>query len=185
MTALPNGKILSAGGYCDPKFLSSCELFDPAAGNECFVQFAARIPEGAIIGTAKQTIMRGGSTVPVTAVPSIGYKFVNWTGDGGFATSTSNPLTVTNVQSDMIIVANFTQSNGRLVIFLAGSGGTISGVAAQSVEDGGSTTAVTGTPGPGYSLSPGRFPERRHPASPSTYQGRRTPPARPDRTAHT
>ncbi|MEN8229699.1 MAG: T9SS type A sorting domain-containing protein [Bacteroidota bacterium] len=49
------------------------------------------------------------STVTVN-VPS-GYIFENWTGTGDFATTTSNPLTVTNVTAAMTITANF-KSNG-------------------------------------------------------------------------
>lgn len=52
-------------------------------------------------------IVSGGSTSPaITAVPSSGYYFVNWSGPGEFS-STQNPLTVTNVTASMTITATF------------------------------------------------------------------------------
>jgi uncharacterized repeat protein (TIGR02543 family) len=58
-------------------------------------------------GTTPQTVMQGGSCTAVTASPNAGYQFVNWTGTGGFAGSTDNPLTVSNVTADMTLTANF------------------------------------------------------------------------------
>jgi len=52
-----------------------------------------------------QTVIEGGDCTAVTAVPDSGYKFAGWTGD---YTGTDNPLTITNVTSDMTITANFT-----------------------------------------------------------------------------
>jgi uncharacterized repeat protein (TIGR02543 family) len=62
---------------------------------------------GSITGTLNQTVPYGGSATAVTAVPAAGYHFVNWTGTGGFVTTTANPLTVTNVTAAMTITANF------------------------------------------------------------------------------
>jgi alpha-tubulin suppressor-like RCC1 family protein len=59
---------------------------------------------GTITGTKTQYIDHGSSTFQVTAVPSTRYHFVNWAGD---VTSTSNPLTVSNVTSNMTITAYF------------------------------------------------------------------------------
>ncbi|KAF0221782.1 MAG: hypothetical protein FD174_113 [Geobacteraceae bacterium] len=66
---------------------------------------------GTLTGTTSQSgIASGGSTTAVTPAPNAGYSFVNWTGTGGFATSTSNPLTVTNVTANMTVTANFADS---------------------------------------------------------------------------
>jgi hypothetical protein len=62
---------------------------------------------GTITGTKIQTVNHGTSCEQVTAEPNTGYNFVNWTGTNGFVTTISNPLTVTNVTSDMMITANF------------------------------------------------------------------------------
>jgi hypothetical protein len=59
---------------------------------------------GLIQGAALQTVNHGGSTHEVTAVPSTGYRFVNWTGD---YTGTENPLTLTNISANKTITANF------------------------------------------------------------------------------
>ena len=65
---------------------------------------------GTLTGITSQTVIQGNSCTAVEAVPNSGYLFVNWTGTGGFVTTTDNPLTVTNVTSDMTITANFTDS---------------------------------------------------------------------------
>ena len=62
---------------------------------------------GTLSGTTSQTIDYGASASAVTAVPASGYHFVNWTGTGGFVTSTANPLTVANVTAAQAITANF------------------------------------------------------------------------------
>jgi uncharacterized repeat protein (TIGR02543 family) len=64
---------------------------------------------GTVTGLTPQAVPFGGSVATVTANPAAGYHFVNWTGTGGFVTSTSNPLIVTNVTADMSISANFAQ----------------------------------------------------------------------------
>jgi uncharacterized repeat protein (TIGR02543 family) len=65
---------------------------------------------GALAGTTSQSIKYNGSSSPVAAVPASGYHFVNWTGTGGFATTTSNPLTVNNVTASVVLTANFAQN---------------------------------------------------------------------------
>ena len=84
---------------------------------------------GSITGILSQSINPGGSTSPVTETPDTNYTFVNWTGTGGFTPKTDNPLTVTNVSSDITITANFTpQTTTQYTItFVAGSGGTLNG----------------------------------------------------------
>jgi uncharacterized repeat protein (TIGR02543 family) len=66
---------------------------------------------GALTGITTQTVIYGGNCSAVEAVPNNGYEFVNWTGTGGFVTSTANPLTVANVTADMTITAHFLFSN--------------------------------------------------------------------------
>jgi uncharacterized repeat protein (TIGR02543 family) len=40
-------------------------------------------------------------------VPAAGYYFVDWTGDNGFVTSASNPLSIANVTASQNLTANF------------------------------------------------------------------------------
>ncbi|MGE5341639.1 MAG: SBBP repeat-containing protein [Candidatus Omnitrophota bacterium] len=65
---------------------------------------------GTLTGNTGQIVSQPNSSQPVTAVPNTGYRFVNWTGTGGFVTSTQNPLTIKNVTSDMTITTNFAPS---------------------------------------------------------------------------
>jgi uncharacterized repeat protein (TIGR02543 family) len=104
---------------------------------------------GILTGSASQTaITSGGSTSAVTATANTGYHFVNWTGTGGFATTTMNPLTVTNVTANMTITANFapiptrvayiynsdTAARDSFNTFLTSKGLTVDLVALTAVE---------------------------------------------------
>jgi len=62
---------------------------------------------GTITGTTSQTVNYGAAATAITATPSAGYVFVNWTGSGDFIPTTSNPLTVWPVTSHSTIAANF------------------------------------------------------------------------------
>jgi hypothetical protein len=57
---------------------------------------------GAISGTASQTVNHGANGTEVTAVPNTGYHFTNWS-DG----STINPRTDLNVTANIAVTANF------------------------------------------------------------------------------
>ncbi|MDQ1353866.1 MAG: hypothetical protein QG657_4173, partial [Acidobacteriota bacterium] len=81
------------------------------SGNPIYtVNFAAG-NGGTLTGVTSQTVVQGNNCSAVTAVPNSGYNFANWTGTNGFITTTNNPLTVANVNSDMMITANFAHSN--------------------------------------------------------------------------
>jgi uncharacterized repeat protein (TIGR02543 family) len=104
---------------------------------------------GTLSGSPSQTINYNGSTIAVVPVPATGYHFVNWTGTGGFITSTMNPLVVTNVTANQIITANFALDTFA-VNFVNGANGTLSGTTNQVVSYGSSTTAVAAVPAPNY-----------------------------------
>ncbi len=112
------------------------------------VTFAAGA-NGTLTGTTNQTINSGGSTSEVTAVPATGYHFVNWTGTGGFSTTTSNPLMLSNVTSSQTITANFAIDTFA-INFASGGNGTLTGTASQTVNYNASATAVTAVPATGY-----------------------------------
>ncbi len=105
---------------------------------------------GTLLGSTSQVVVAGGSTTPVTPVPNSGYRFVNWTGPGGFS-STSNPLTMNNVHANLTITANFAV-NTHTVTFVEGAGGTITGTKVQTVSHGANSAAVTAVPGSGYTF---------------------------------
>jgi hypothetical protein len=67
---------------------------------------------GSISGISSQTVDYGSSGSPVTAIPSTGYHFVNWS-DG----STANPRSDINVTSNISVTANFEVNNvGAIII---------------------------------------------------------------------
>lgn len=108
---------------------------------------------GGLIGNIAQTVNYGAAATAVTAVPTIpGYHFVNWTGTGGFITTTANPLIVTNVTATQTITAHFAIDTFA-VNFVSGDNGHITGNSAQTVYYGAAATAVTAVPTtPGYSF---------------------------------
>jgi uncharacterized repeat protein (TIGR02543 family) len=78
------------------------------AANQYAVTFVTDGTTGASLsGTTSQTVNHGASCSAVTANAPTGWHFVNWTGTGGFVTTTANPLAVTNVTSTMSITAHF------------------------------------------------------------------------------
>ena len=103
---------------------------------------------GNLTGITTQTVTYGGSASAVTAVPATGYTFSGWSGTGFTSTST-NPLTVSNVIANLTLTATFTQQTFT-VTFLPGTGGSLTGSATQTVAYGGSATAVTAVPATGY-----------------------------------
>ena len=80
---------------------------------------------GTIDGDKIQTVNYNTDCMTVTAYPNANYKFVNWTGTGGFTTTDTNPLTVTNVTSAMTITANFTHNTADLTVNANGTGTAI------------------------------------------------------------
>jgi uncharacterized protein (TIGR02145 family) len=99
---------------------------------------------GSISGDTNQMIDSGTSGTTVTAIPDAGNEFTGWS-DGVSTASRTD----TNVSSDLNVTANFTGSTYTLT-YSAGSGGSISGTTTQTVDHGGSGTAVTAVPNTGY-----------------------------------
>jgi hypothetical protein len=105
---------------------------------------SAGTAHGTISGTTTQSVDYGGSSTAVTAVPDAGYHFVSWNDD-----STANPRIDTNVTGNLSIVANFV-INSYSISYLAGTGGTLSGIQTQSVDYLNSGSAVTAIANSGY-----------------------------------
>jgi hypothetical protein len=112
---------------------------------------------GTLTGNTLQTIDHGGSTVAVTTVDpddNPDYHFVNWTVVGGGAGETySGPLTdenltLSNVQSDMTLTANFAIDTHTVGFAVGANGVNITGTNPQTADDMGATTggAVTANP---------------------------------------
>src|SRR5439155_741677 len=92
---------------------------------------------GTISGTTPQTVNHGANGSAVTAVPSLGYHFVNWSD-----LSTANPRTDTNVTANISVTANFA-INTYTLTYTAGANGSINGTTPQTVNHGANGTAVT------------------------------------------
>ncbi len=98
---------------------------------------------GSISGAAQQSVAEGQNGIAVTAVPNKGYRFVQWS-DG----RTEAIRMEENVTSDMTIEAEFIKQ--IRVDYLAAANGRIDGPAAQTVDRGVATEAVTATADEGY-----------------------------------
>ena len=88
---------------------------------------------GSLTGDTSQTVAYGGDGTAVTAVPDVGYHFVNWS-DG----STANPRTDTNVTVNVDVAANFADTTPPEL--------TITGATADG-------TAMSGNLTDGYALA--------------------------------
>jgi peptidoglycan hydrolase-like protein with peptidoglycan-binding domain len=99
---------------------------------------------GSLTGDVAQTVSHGLDGTAVTAVPNVGYHFVDWSD-----ASTDNPRTDTSVVENINVTANFAIDNYTLTYNTDGNG-TISGTAVQTVDHGFDGTAVTAVPNSGY-----------------------------------
>ncbi len=114
---------VNSAGYTDV-------YFDCLTSNDSNLQLKNKVTEfsvtfqanvgGSITGDLVQEVRDGGDCTPVTAVANQGYMFTGWSGD---YTGTENTLTITNVTSDMTIIANFTQTRGGVDVGDGGGGG--------------------------------------------------------------
>jgi len=91
---------------------------------------------GSITGTTTQMLDAGDDGTAITATADAGYRFLSWS-DG----STDNPRTDTDVNSDMNLTANFIQQ--FTLTYSAGVNGSITGTTTQTVDSGGTGTAIT------------------------------------------
>lgn len=101
-------------------------------------------PNGLLTGTASQTVDHASNGTAITAVPEVGYHFVDWS-DG----NTANPRTDTNVTANLSVTANFA-INTYSLSYTAGSNGTLTGTTPQTIDHGSNATAVTAVPATGY-----------------------------------
>lgn len=104
---------------------------------------------GKITGTTPQTIDKGASGTAVTATPNTGYRFVKWSDN-----KTTAARTDTNVQASATYTATFEvlPADKVTLTYVAGTGGTITGTATQTIDKGASGTAVTATPNSDYTF---------------------------------
>ena len=99
---------------------------------------------GTVTGFAEQTVNYDSDGSTVTAVPNSGYRFTGWS--DGLSTASRKDVDVTD---DISVTANFV-SNTYTLSYAAGSHGSISGSASQTVNYGESGSQVTAVPDSGY-----------------------------------
>jgi len=115
---------------------------DPPPPDDYTVVFIA-LAGGTVDGAERvtQVVAQGGNCTPVTAIPDPGHEFTGWTGD---RSSLANPLTVTNVQSNLTIYANFAPETYQVAFVTDGTpGASILGDTPQTVPYLGGCTPVT------------------------------------------
>ena len=99
-------------------------------------------------GELSQTVYAGEDCTPVSVTVPDNYEFVGWMRDGNLY-DTANPVTVTDVNDDMILIATFALKTYTLT-YGAGEHGTLSGVTTQTVAHGSDGEAVEAIPDAGY-----------------------------------
>ncbi len=101
---------------------------------------------GTLAGSPNQIVNFNASGTAVTANPNSGYHFVNWSDGSG-----ANPRTDAGVTNNLSVTANFA-INSYTLTYIAVTNGAISGTSPQTVNYGGSGTAVSPVPAPGCSF---------------------------------
>lgn len=99
---------------------------------------------GSLSGNLSQTVSSGSSGSAVVTSANAHYHFVNWS-DG----STATPRIDTNVSQNIGVTANFAIDT-YTVTYSAGSHGSITGVASQTINYGADSSSVTSNPDSGY-----------------------------------
>jgi len=100
---------------------------------------------GAVFGPTVQNIEHGASGETVVAVPDPGYSFIMWS--DGLKTAERTDV---NVTSHISVTAIFAAEGSRVLLYVAGEGGSINGITTQIVASGASGTPVEAAPNPGY-----------------------------------
>lgn len=103
---------------------------------------------GSVTKNPNQPTYKSGTKVTLTATPSAGQKFTGW---GGAASGTTNPLTIT-MDSSKSIIATFAALQYNLTITTSGNG-TVFTNPGQSVYNAGSTVTLNAVPANGQQFT--------------------------------
>ncbi len=96
------------------------------------------------------TTHNSGAVVTITAAPSPGYHFVNWTGDVGTVADVNAASTTITMNGNYAITANFA-INTYTLTYTAGTGGTITAPATSpTTHNSGAVVTITAAPNTGY-----------------------------------
>lgn len=111
----------ASGGYSNSEGILLIGEIQPSIYTVTFVDGS----DGIITGNKAQTVNEGMNSTSVSAVPSAGYNFVNWSGD---YSGKINPLKILNVADNMTIYANFDHNTATLTVNKNGNGSAESSV---------------------------------------------------------
>lgn len=102
---------------------------------------------GSITRNPNQAAYNNGATVELTAVPDVGYHFVNWSGD---TSGSANPVSIV-MNSNKNVTANFAINQYTLAITAAN--GSVTKNPDQATYDHGTNVLLTAMPNGGYNFS--------------------------------
>ena len=144
VTATNTSMVLQFGFENDPGYFGLDDI-SVTATNDTLTYLAGA--NGVISGATPQIVSYNASGTAVTAVPNLGYHFVNWSD-----ASVANPRADASVKSNLTVTAIFA-INTYTLAYLAGTNGTISGANPQTVNYGASGVPVSAVPNPGYAFA--------------------------------
>ncbi|MBL7647735.1 MAG: SUMF1/EgtB/PvdO family nonheme iron enzyme [Candidatus Hydrogenedentes bacterium] len=98
---------------------------------------------GTLTGATTQIVNTGGSGTAVTAAPNASFVFDKWSDN-----TKQNPRTDVNVVSDVTVTAQFVEL--FTLTYTAGSNGSLTGPASQTIRDGADGRTVTAVPANGF-----------------------------------
>ncbi len=117
--------------------------------NTYHVNFSCDTSLGDVSGVLDQYLFEGDTSSSVSAIAdSSDYIFMRWVDQNGNIISRKNPLSLTNISSDSIIIAIF--SDTCLIEFFSTEGGSLAGNEVQYVKIDSNASAVSATADDGY-----------------------------------
>lgn len=127
---------------CETKHFSTFGVF----GETIYQLVYQATVGGSVSGQTTQNVNSGANGTQVTAAPNEGYQFVKWSDNLLTLSRTEN-----NVLSDLSFTAIFEVSSNNFTLdYVAGSGGTISGTARQTIVSGQNGSTVSAIADNGY-----------------------------------
>ena len=145
-TSAGNESITASGAYVDSATQAVAFLGAGSITVTSNVKLVYNAGEnGAITGAKSQSVLPGASGETVVAVPDNGYSFIMWS--DGVKTATRTDVDVT---SNINVTAIFAVEGARVLLYVAGDGGSIRGSAAQVLTPGQSGTPVEAVADSGY-----------------------------------
>ena len=117
--------------------------YDPESITFYTVQYLAGIG-GYVTGTTEQTLQSGSESGAVTAVASLGYRFVKWS--DGVTEATRSDI----ISGDLTVTAEFAPLPTYRLNYLVGQGGKVIGQLTQTLVQGTTGSAVTAEPLDGF-----------------------------------